>query len=239
MAGRMLGIPLKVSYGWFFIFAVLSTSLALIYFPGQVNGLASIYKWLAGILVSLLVFASVILHEAGHSLVARRYGVTIERIELFLLGGLSMMQQEPEDATAELWVAMAGPLSSLALAGGLNLLIRIVMSRPVAEIIPAALIYLFLVNLLLGVFNLLPGFPMDGGRVLKSVIWGLTGSKDKAIGISLSVGAILSRGLILGGLLLIIVGVWAGAWLVPVGWLLHISAKMENECLGGGIKSGR
>lgn len=154
------------------------------------------------------------------------------------LGAFNTILQNGNAGT-ELWVAMAGPLSSLALAGGLNLLIRIVMSRPVAEIIPAALIYLFLVNLLLGVFNLLPGFPMDGGRVLKSVIWGLTGSKDKAIGISLSVGAILSRGLILGGLLLIIAGVWAGAWLVPVGWLLHISAKMENECLGGGIKSGR
>lgn len=221
----MLGIPVDVSYGWFAMFAVLSAGLALIYFPGRVDGLSPFYRWMAGALVSLLVFASVILHEVGHSLVARYYGVVIEGIELFLLGGLSRMQREPEHATAEFWVALAGPLSSLALAGGLNLLTRVVASLPVAEIVPAALIYLFLVNLLLGIFNLLPGFPMDGGRVLKSVIWGLTGNREKAADISISVGVALALALALGGFLLLLTGTWAGIWLMLTGWMLNKSAR--------------
>ncbi len=175
---RIFGIPIEINITWLIIFGFVSFSLATAYFP-TVPGASGAPLWLyalVAIISAALFFASLILHELSHSVVARAGGVPVNRITLFLLGGVSQMEDEPHSAGKEFVMAFAGPAMSL-LIGAVGFVGYYLLKTAGAPWwLWSPLYYLAFVNVLLGVFNLLPGFPLDGGRVLRSIIWGITGN---------------------------------------------------------------
>jgi Zn-dependent protease/CBS domain-containing protein len=184
--------------------------------------------WITGIGGALLIFVSVLLHELAHSLMANARGIPVHSITLFILGGASNLDEEPQKPAAEFAMAIVGPLTSLVLGGifyGLTYL-------PIDTTTPqfAILGYLAIVNIYLGVFNLLPGFPMDGGRVLRSIIWGSTGSLTKATDIAGMIGQFFGWTFIgLGVFLMISVSFINGLWIAFLGWFLNSSADASRK----------
>ena len=180
------------------------------------------------IISALLLFVSVLLHELAHSLVARARGLPVQGITLFLFGGVSSIAEEPEKPTVELSMAIVGPLTSLILAIIFWVLFQVVGNQ--ATPIAAILYYLALINTLLAIFNLLPGFPLDGGRVLRSILWGTTGDLLKATNIAAMVGRLFGWGLIAFGLFQLISGsLLGGLWIAFVGWFLSNAANTSRQ----------
>jgi Zn-dependent protease len=183
---RIFGIDIGIHFTWIFIFVFFSWSLADLYFPEAYPGWSTAMYWIIGIVGSLMIFVSVLLHELAHSLVARRRGMTVNSITLFILGGVSNLEDEPNKPSSEFAMAIVGPATSFVLAlifFGLSFIPQDA-NGPAA----ALLAYLALINGLLGAFNLIPGFPLDGGRVLRSIIWGSTGNLQKATNIAGIIG---------------------------------------------------
>ena len=164
--GRLLGITVQVHATWFLAVWAIAWSLAAGVFPQRIPGLPATTYWTMGFAGALLLFGSVLVHELGHALAARRFRIPTRSITLFLFGGVAQIAREPERPSHELWVALAGPATSLLLAGIFRLL------TPGGEVVPATALmgYLSSVNLLLAAFNLLPAFPLDGGRALRAVL---------------------------------------------------------------------
>lgn len=161
--GTLLGIPVTINYTWFIAVWLVAWSLAGSYYPQQSPGFDANTYWAMGIVSAVLLFASVLAHEFGHALTARRFGMRTHAIMLFLFGGVAQVAEEPPSPRAEFLVAIAGPLTSLALAAALYAVSPVLGDRALGTIIR----YLVMVNLMLGVFNMVPGFPLDGGRVLQ------------------------------------------------------------------------
>ena len=225
---RVAGIDIGIHYTWILIFVLLSWSLAQGFFPQLYPGWDTITYWITGVLAALLLFGSVLIHELAHSLVARARGMTVTSITLFIFGGVSNLEEEPEKPKVELAMSIVGPLASLALAGifwGLVQLVEDQQSPP-----GGMLTYLALVNAILAAFNLLPGFPLDGGRVLRSIIWDRTGSLVKATNIAATVGRFMGWALIAFGLFQIFAGNFIGGiWLAFIGWFLSSSADASRR----------
>jgi Zn-dependent protease/CBS domain-containing protein len=225
---RIAGIDIGIHYTWIFIFLFFSVSLAQGYFPVQYPGWSTAVYWLMGIIASLMIFVSVLIHELAHSLVAQRRGIPVKSITLFILGGVSNLEDEPSKPSAEFSMAIVGPLTSFVLAlifFGLSYIPQIAGSPG-----NAVLSYLAIINLFLGAFNLLPGFPLDGGRVLRSIIWGSTGDLLKATNIAGIVGQVLGWILIGVGILFIFwFGLFTGLWLAFIGWFLNSSADASRK----------
>ncbi|MBI5231750.1 MAG: site-2 protease family protein [Coriobacteriales bacterium] len=178
--GRLFGIPLEVNLSWLIIFGLLSFSLAFGVFPGAVDGLSvAAYLGLAAV-TALMFFVSIVLHELAHSLVARAGGVHVDRITLFMLGGVSQMDEEPHTAGREFVMAFAGPAMSFVLGIASFVLAAIAQFAGAPAYVVFPLSYLGSVNILVGIFNLLPGFPLDGGRVLRAILWGITHDLNRA-----------------------------------------------------------
>src|SRR5438067_839834 len=175
--GRVAGIEVGLHYTWLFAVILIAWSLAVGYFPSVVPALGAGTYWALGIAAALLLFISVLFHELSHSLVARSRGITVDSITLFLFGGVSNLRTEAVSARDEFLVAVVGPISSLVLAGIFWL---VAQALPINSPAFALFSYLAFVNLLLGLFNLVPGFPLDGGRVLRSIVWGATGDMQRA-----------------------------------------------------------
>lgn len=225
--GKFFGIQLRLHYSWFFIFTLVTYVLAGVYFPSTYPDWTLAMKIGAGLVTSLLYFSSVVIHEMSHSLVAIREDIKIKDITLFFLGGVSKMESEPKSAGDEFRMAIAGPLSSLIL-GGIFLGIFYWFRDPVnttQQFISAVAYYIGYINIFLGVFNLIPGFPLDGGRVFRSIIWASTKDLTRATKIASSLG----RGF---GYLFIAIGVFQiftnnfanGIWLAMIGWFLESAA---------------
>jgi Zn-dependent protease len=180
-----------------------------------------------GALTAVMLFVSVLLHELGHSVVARQYGVGVRSITLFVFGGLAQITGEPPSAVAEFWIAIAGPLVSFALA----LLFRILQpAAAVAAPLLALVKYLAYINGALAIFNLIPGFPLDGGRVLRAVVWQVTGSLRRATLIAANVGRLIAFLFILGGVFQILAGHFVdGLWIAFVGWFLESAAASQVQ----------
>ena len=226
---RIAGIDIGIHYTWIFIFIFFSWSLAQGYFPLQYPGWSTSVYWIMGIIASLMIFVSVLLHELAHSLVARRRGIAVNSITLFILGGVSNLEDEPSKPSSEFAMAIVGPLTSFFLAlifFGLSYIPQSAGSPGAAM-----LSYLALINLFLGAFNLIPGFPLDGGRVLRSIIWGSTGNLVKATNIAGIVGQIFGWTLIGVGLFFIVwIGsLFTGLWLAFIGWFLNSSADASRK----------
>ncbi len=220
---RIWGIPIRLHLSWFLIIALVTWSLAIGSFPRAFPGLPAQSLWLLSGITSLLFAVSVLIHELGHAAVALRDGVPVRSITLFFFGGMAQISREPSSAGAEFRVAIAGPLASLALAALFGLLALLGRSFPA---IAAPSIWLARINLMLGAFNLIPGFPLDGGRVLRAAIWKLTGNPLRSTRITARIGRFLAIGFF-------VLGIFAvatrqpinGIWLLLLGWFLQSSAS--------------
>jgi len=225
---RIAGIDIGIHYTWILIFVLLSWSLAQGFFPQLYPGWDTVTYWITGLVATLLLFGSVLVHELAHSLVAQARGMTVKSITLFIFGGVSNLDDEPEKPKTEFVMSIVGPLSSLALAGIFWGLLHIVgdQQSPVA----ATFSYLALINALLAGFNLLPGFPLDGGRVLRAILWNRTGNLVKATNIAATVGRFMGWGFIAFGLFQVFAGDFIGGiWFALVGWFLRSSADASRR----------
>ena len=224
--GRAFGISLRLNYSWFFIFALVTWALAAEYFPASYPSWSLATKIGAGILTSILFFTSVLAHELAHSIVAQRKGIPVRSITLFIFGGVSQITEEPKKPKDEFRMAIAGPLTSLVIGGicwgGWFWLHG--MTGP-AEFVSAVAYWLGLINIFLAVFNLIPGFPLDGGRMLRSVLWGRSGNLHNATKTASNIGRGVGYAFIFGGIFLIFRGSWFnGLWLAFIGWFLENAA---------------
>lgn len=221
---RIAGLDIYIHISWLIIVVFLTFSLASGEFPSLVPGLSYSAYLLLGLIAALLLFVSVLLHELAHSVVARARGLPVHNIVLFIFGGVSNIEQEPTSAGIEFQMAFVGPLVSLligALCYGLLFLLHAGRSP-----ITAILLYLAFTNVLLGIFNLLPGFPLDGGRVLRSLIWRITGSFQRATNVATVVGQVFAYLFILLGILQFFTGnAFGGLLIIFTGWFLLNAAQ--------------
>ena len=227
----LLSIPVHIDRSWFMVLAFVTWSLASDYFPSIMPGVENAVYWMTGLVSAILLFACVLLHEFGHSLMAMRYGMTIDRVTLFMFGGVAQLVGQLRRPSMELVVALAGPLVSAVIAGGCAITAFILSRSHVPPIVVIAVVqYLAFMNVALIIFNLLPGFPLDGGRVLRALLWLWTGNLRRATRIASIVGIILAFGLFgLGGWLMG-KGPWAGGlWYVLLGFFLYRSAHASYQ----------
>jgi Zn-dependent protease len=225
--GRILGIPIGLDYSWFLIFALITWTLAVSYYPTEFKNWPVVEYWIIGAVTAVLLFVSVLLHELGHSVIALRYKIPVRSITLFIFGGLAQIGAEPPSATAEFWIAIAGPIVSFTLGGVFGLAGRYVQG---AAPVFALAKYLAYINATLGLFNLIPGFPLDGGRVLRAVVWGVTNSLHRATLIAANIGRIIAFGFIILGVWQIFTGNFAnGLWIAFIGWFLESAANGQVQ----------
>jgi Zn-dependent protease len=225
---RIAGIDIAIHYTWIPIFVLIIWSLAVGFFPVEYPGWAAWLYWLTSVVAALLLFVSVLVHELAHSLVAKARGLPVKSITLFLLGGVSNLETEPQKAGVEFAVAIVGPLTSVAIAGCFWLvdyfnLIPLVSAKAIAN-------YLVVVNILLAAFNILPGFPLDGGRILRAIIWGATNDLKKATNIASTVGQVFGWIMIAAGVFMALTGnLINGIWLGLIGWFLNGAAEASRR----------
>jgi Zn-dependent protease/CBS domain-containing protein len=223
---RVLGIQISVNYTWFIVFGLIAWSLASGYFPSRYPDLSLPAHWIMGFLGAFFLFLCVLVHELTHSYIANREGMEVKEITLFIFGGVSQLTKEPEDPRKELKVALGGPLSSLVLAFLFWILSKATLPSPHLILFTGLLGYLAFINLSLAVFNLIPGFPLDGGRVLRALYWRKTGSLKKATRIASETGKWIGVGIILLGLFWILMGnLIGGFWFVIIGIFLRSTAE--------------
>ncbi len=225
---KIAGITISIHVSWIIIALLLTWSLATSWFPVFSPHWSTLTYWLVSSLAALLFFVSVLLHELAHSLVARMRGLPVKNITLFIFGGVSNIAHEPESPGVEFQMTFVGPLASL-LIGGLSYLLWIFV-RDGTSLLAATLAYLAFANLLLGVFNLIPCFPLDGGRILRSIIWMISGSLQKATRITVAIGQVIAYLMILWGVWMFFSGaVLSGIWIGFIGWFLLSSAQSTNS----------
>ena len=220
--GRIFGIAVDLDYSWFLFVGLLAWILAVSYYPSEFRNWSTDEYWLMGLVTALLLFASVLIHELGHSVVAKRFGLKVPRIVLFIFGGISEIAAEPPSAGAEFWIAITGPVVSFVLAAFFWEIEPLVAS---SQQLYALAKYLAFLNLILGLFNLVPGFPLDGGRVFRAILWHFTGRYRRATQIAAMTGRFI-------GFALIFIGVWqalqgnfiGGLWTAFIGWFLESAA---------------
>lgn len=221
---KVFGIEIRLDFSWFIIFALFAYYFGFNYFPavlpGANNGIIAIVTFITVI----LFFTSVLVHEMSHSLVAKSQGTPVGRITLFLFGGMAQIEKEPETPKNEFVMAIAGPAASFVLAilfGIIWLLTR------QYEIIREPVRYLTIINIILGIFNMLPGYPLDGGRVLRSIIWKVTDNIKKATLIASTTGRVIGFLIIAVGIFFLFTGNFLnGVWFAFIGWFLQSSAQM-------------
>jgi Zn-dependent protease/CBS domain-containing protein len=226
--GRIAGIYVGLHYSWFLI-AVLITLSLVSHFGSVSPQWSSGAVWSVAVLTSLLFFATLLLHELAHSLVAKSRGLRVRSITLFALGGVSEIESEAPNAGSEFWMAAAGPLTSLAIGIILIALARAtgwVPGTPPITPLTAVLLWLGYINIALAAFNMIPGFPLDGGRVFRAVAWAITHNPNRATRIAALVGQAVALIFILLGLLRFFVGAnLGGLWLAFIGWFLLDAAR--------------
>ena len=225
--GRIFGIDINIDSSWIVIFVFFSWSLAGGYFPKQYPHWTTGFSWAMGAMTSLLVFASVLIHELAHSLVANRQGEKVLSITLFLLGGVAQISEEPKAPLQEFRMAAVGPATSFVLAGIFYL--ASLLLGPLSQPLHASAFYLAAINIGLGVFNLLPGFPLDGGRVFRSIVWKVTGDLKKATRVASLSGQAFAFLFIFLGLFRFLRGDLGGLWFVLIGWFLHSASVRGYE----------
>ena len=227
---RIAGIDVGVHVSWLVIFGLVTWSLAVGVFPDApgLGGLPEWQYWLLGAITALLLFASVVVHELAHSLVAKSRGLGVRSITLFIFGGVSNLAGEAKKPSIEFVIAIVGPLTSLLIAAAA---FTVDLASSPGALVDAVLSYLVFINVALGLFNLLPGFPLDGGRVQRAVAWNWTGSLRRGTEIAAFAGQLVAWGLLLYGFWLILVeglfinGIWIGA----IGWFLQNAAHASLQ----------
>ncbi|MGH7322801.1 MAG: site-2 protease family protein [Candidatus Rokuibacteriota bacterium] len=217
------GVPIYVHASWLLVYALITWSLAVGYFPQALPDLPPLAYWANGLLAALLLFVSVLLHELSHALVARAHGLRVNGITLHVFGGVSQLEDEPPTPRAEFLIAIVGPLTSFAIA-------TLLWGTTAAGLVPvgwprATVGYLTLVNVSVGVFNLIPGFPLDGGRLLRAALWKWQGALGRATRIASRVGVGFAVALMAFGVVQILTGaVVSGFWMILLGLFLRSAA---------------
>jgi Zn-dependent protease/predicted transcriptional regulator len=240
----IFGITITLDWSWIFIFLLITWNLAAGVFPQIHPDWEPALSWSTAVLASLLFFLSILAHELAHSLVAKYRGLPVKRITLFLFGGVSNIEREPESAATELVMAIVGPITSVAL-GLLFLILGIattgggISMNDLARANPLSTLLLWLgpVNIAVGVFNLIPGFPLDGGRVLRSILWAATGNFRKASRLAAAAGQVVAWIFIIAGLSMVFgmrvpllgTGFISGLWLAFIGWFLNNAAAASYQ----------
>lgn len=221
--GRLFGVEIGLHYSWILIAALIAFTLAAefqLIHPGWPQGTV----WAAAILTSILFFLALIAHELAHALVARSHGLPVRSITLFALGGVAQIEKEAPDAKTEFWMAIAGPIASafigagcLAAAWALGWPLFGTPATPALSI----LVWLGYINITLAVFNMIPGFPLDGGRVLHAIVWGVTGNAVRSLRVATQVGRGVAMLFIVAGVVQFFLGAgFGGLWLAFIGWFL-------------------
>ena len=226
---KIFGIEIRLDYSWFIIFALLIYYFGFSYLPAFLPNLNKGLIAIITVITVLLFFFSILFHEVSHSIVAKKKGIKVSRISLFIFGGMSEIEKEPDQPITELLMSLAGPIASFVISGVFAIIWFFTRNIPAISI-PAG--YLTFINLFLGIFNLLPGYPLDGGRVLRSIIWKVTNNLKKATFIASTSGRII-------GFLMIAVGIYFiftnnflnGIWLAFIGWFLQSSAYLSYRQL--------
>ena len=235
--GRIMGIPIGLDYSWFLIFALLTWMLAGSYYPAEFKNWPPLLYWLTGAATAIMLFVSVLLHELGHSVIALRFKIPVRSITLFIFGGVAQIAAEPPSAMAEFFIAIAGPVVSLALA-----VVFTVLQPAVAAVEPlwGLVKYLAYINFALVLFNLIPGFPLDGGRVFRAIVWAATKNMRRATLLAANTGRFF-------GFLFICLGVWQifggnlgnGLWIAFIGWFLENAASAQvHQVVFQGLLAG-
>ncbi len=225
--GKIIGIPVGLDYSWFLIFALLTWMLATGYFPVEFRDWPPMLYWLTAAATALMLFVSVLLHELGHSVIALRYKIPVRSITLFIFGGIAQIGAEPPNALSEFFIAIAGPIVSLALAVFFS-----IVKPAVTGLVPlwGLAKYLAYINFALVLFNLIPGFPLDGGRVFRAIVWAVTKNFRRATLTAANVGRFF-------GFMFILLGVWQvfagnlgnGLWIAFIGWFLDSTASSQVQ----------
>ena len=222
--GKILGIPIYLHSTWVFIFAAITWIIAS-QFKQDHPGWTDTQHYAVGIVTSLLFFASVLFHELSHSVVAQHYKIRVVSITLFLFGGLARIEREPSKAIQEFNIAIAGPLASGFLSGGF---FGLALLFPYSQSVGALAIWLCRTNAALAVFNLLPGFPLDGGRIFRAMVWGVTKNFEKATRVAGASGKLIAYAMILAGMWGAFNGhVQNGIWFAFIGWFI-LNAAQES-----------
>jgi Zn-dependent protease/CBS domain-containing protein len=229
---KLLGFEVRIDASWIVIAVLVTWSLAKMAFPAWYPDLLPVTYWTMGVVGALGLFASIVAHEFCHSLVARKFGMPMKGITLFIFGGVAEMGDEPPTARAEFMMAIAGPLSSLAIGGCCYLVYRLGLQSHWPTPVYAVTYYLFYINCILAAFNLLPAFPLDGGRVLRAILWGAKGNMRWATRVSSSIGSVFGIGLLVLGVFQFINGnVIGGVWMFLIGLFLRNAAQTSYQQL--------
>lgn len=236
--GRVAGIPVGVHWSVLVVMGLLAQGLAMTLLPAAMPGLAPWLYWVVAVPTTLLFVASLLAHELAHAVVARHYGVGVERVTLWLLGGVAELSGQPATPQQDLRVAAVGPLTSLAAAIAFfaGAMAAAGWAPPVAV---AAVTWLAWINVVLAVFNLLPAAPLDGGRVLRALLWRRWGDQIRAQAVAARAGRGLGGALIaLGFLQIVLTGTLSGLWLALLGWFLVAAASAEQQAAWLGASLG-
>jgi Zn-dependent protease/CBS domain-containing protein len=251
--GRIFGVAVYIDPSLLIIFGLITLSLGWGVFPRWHPEWGAPLTWLVALSAAILFLVSVLAHEMAHALVGRRHGIEVRRITLFLFGGMAHMENEPPTPKSELWMAIVGPITSIAIGVGSIALAWAIAPAAVAELAevdaaaavqqlgPASTLLLWLgpINVLLGLFNMVPGFPLDGGRVFRAIVWWITGDLRKATRWASNSGRYFGYALIGAGVLMILGvpvpifgrGLVSGLWLVFIGWFLSRAATASYRQL--------
>jgi len=229
---KLLGFQVRIDFSWIIIAVLIAWSLSTGLFPFQFEGLSTQTYWIMGIVGAIGLFLSIIIHEFSHSLVARKYGMPMKGITLFIFGGMAEMTDEPPNPKAEFMMAAVGPISSIIIAGIFYAIYSAGVAAGIPKPVNGVVQYLAFINALLAAFNTVPAFPLDGGRVLRSVLWGIKGNLRWATRVSSFIGSGF-------GVLLIVLGVLnffggnfiGGMWWFLIGMFLYSAAKMSYQQL--------
>lgn len=226
--GRIAGIAVGLHYSWFIIALLIVLSLAQHFRAIDPNWTPAM-TWTSAVITGVLFFLTLLLHELAHSLVAKARGLRVRSITLFALGGVSQIESEASDAKSEFWIAIAGPITSVVIGVVLLAVVRVTAGAATSEPaspVAAVLLWLGYINIMLAAFNMIPGYPLDGGRVLRAVFWWTTHSAERATKLAARVGQIVAFLFILFGLIRFFFGAnFGGLWLAFIGWFLLDAAR--------------
>ncbi len=227
---KVIGIQISLDYTWFIIFALVAWSLSQGYFPSVVPEMAMWIYIAMGVVSSLLLFASILLHELSHSYVANRLGMDIRGITLFIFGGIAELSREPDDPRMELKIAIAGPIASVVLAIFFWFITEGLTAMALFPLVASVCNYLAIINIVVVIFNMIPGFPLDGGRVLRAIWWMKSGNLQRATMVASRVGKGFALFLIFFGILQTFTGnIIGGLWMVFIGFFLQQAAESGSR----------
>lgn len=227
---RFLGIPIEINLTWIIVFGIFAFALTTGFFPQVFPDRSFAAYFFLSIGSTLVFFGSIVLHELAHTYIAVKNGQKVSRIILFLFGGISQMQGEVNKPKVEFKMAIVGPIVNLAIAIALSLLAIFLSSFQLDVIFVQPLIFLAQLNIFLALFNLLPGFPLDGGRILRSAVWAVTHNITTATTFAARVGELLAAVFLLGGLYIAVQGsLINGIWVMLIGWFIGQAAITSYE----------